>query len=47
MVTIQWHWFGTNQHALLFFNDSEFLFAKHISQKKADQLVQAGMNHGS
>ncbi len=46
-VMIQWHWYGMNKHGLLFFDGSEFMFAKTISRKRAEQLVAAGMNSGS
>ena len=45
--SIHWHWYGRNRHAITFFDVTEFMFALPISKKKAEQLIELGMDHGS
>jgi hypothetical protein len=47
MCSVQWHWYGIDKHALLFHNGTEFMFATPISRKRAELLVDAGMDSGS
>lgn len=48
-VIVHWHWYGRNRYGLTFYDGNEFMFAKPISHRRADQLVEveAGANHGS
>ena len=46
-ISIQWNWSGKNRHGILFYDGTEYLFAFPISNKKAEILINLGMNHGS
>jgi hypothetical protein len=46
-LSIQWHYFGRNKHAIIEYRGVEFVQAIPIAKRVAELLVDKGMNSGS
>lgn len=46
-ISVHWNWCSNHQYSLLFFSGNDVLFAVPISRKRAEKLIELGMNHGS